>query len=103
MLIEIVEINDQSNTLPIVTPESVRETLTRIRAKNMVKGVTKMTEIYKDLDRLENEIDEEIMEATLSHTIPSNQNLVALKQGINKLTYIIQLPNLIFSEINLLV
>ena len=48
-LIEIVEIDDQSNSLPIVTSKEGKDILTRIRAKNMVKGVTKMTQIYKDL------------------------------------------------------
>ena len=70
MLIEIVEVNEQNNELPIVTPNVVRDILIRIRTKNMVKGVTKMTEIYNNLVKLESDIDHEIMEATISHNIP---------------------------------
>jgi hypothetical protein len=70
LLIEIVEVNEQNNELPIVTPNVVRDILIRIRTKNMVKGVTKMTEIYNNLVKLESDIDHEIMEATISHNIP---------------------------------
>jgi hypothetical protein len=67
IVVEIVEADVATSTLPVISFQSITDSLTRIRGKNMLRGIEKMVEIHNDLLRLEAELDQDLLDAVIMH------------------------------------
>jgi hypothetical protein len=66
VVMEIVEVDTLTSSLPIITFQCIQDSLTRIRDKNLVRGVHQMAKIYKELMEVEAELDQDPLVRTLN-------------------------------------